>query len=112
MKRVSILILAQLCATLARGGTPITPEQEAQLPAPAGHAINFTKEIKPLIEASCIKCHGRGRDKGGLRFDNRETLIKGGDSGAAIVPGKSSESLLIALVQRFHPDTVMPHKAP
>src|SRR5580765_1220747 len=88
----------------------ITPEQAAQLPPPASHAIDFSKEVKPILEASCIKCHGRGKDKGGLRIDTRETLLKGGDSGLAVVAGKSSESLLIALVQGFDPDSVMPKK--
>src|SRR5215813_10881143 len=88
----------------------ITPDQVAQLPPPANHRIDFTKEIKPIFEASCIKCHGRGKDKGGLRIDTRETLLKGGDSGAVIVPGKSADSLVIALVQGFDPDSVMPKK--
>jgi len=88
----------------------MTPEQVAQLPAPANHAISFSKEVKPIFEASCIKCHGRGKDKGGLRIDTRETLLKGGDTGAAVVSGKSAESLLIALVQGVDPDSVMPKK--
>src|SRR6478735_12162293 len=77
----------------------IKPEQVAQLPPPANHRIDFSKEIQPIFEASCIKCHGRGKNKGGLRIDTRETLLKGGDSGAVVISGKSSESLLIALVQ-------------
>jgi hypothetical protein len=48
--------------------------------------------------------------KAGFRLDTRETLLKGGDSGPAIVPGKSAESLLIALVQGIDPDSVMPKK--
>jgi mono/diheme cytochrome c family protein len=88
----------------------ITPEQLAQLPPPADHKIDFSKEIKPIFEASCVKCHGRGKDKGGLRIDTRETLLKGGDSGLVVVPGKSADSLLISLVQGFDPDSVMPKK--
>src|SRR4051812_49403465 len=79
----------------------ITPEQAKLLPPPASHTVNFSKEIRPIFEASCIKCHGRGKDKGGLRLDTRETLLKGGDSGAAIVPGKSAESYLVELVHGF-----------
>jgi mono/diheme cytochrome c family protein len=88
----------------------LTPEQLAQLPAPATHTINFSSEIKPIFEASCIKCHGRGREKGGFRIDHRETLLKGGDSGPAIVPGNSADSLLVSLVQGIDPDSVMPKK--
>src|SRR5262245_38512060 len=88
----------------------LTPEQVAQLPPPASHRVDFSKEIKPLFEASCIKCHGRGREKGSFRLDNRETLLKGGDSGPAVIAGKSQESLLIELVKGFDPDNVMPRK--
>jgi mono/diheme cytochrome c family protein len=88
----------------------ITPEQAAQLPPPASRTVDFVKDIEPIFEASCIKCHGRGKDKGGFRLDNRETFLKGGDSGTAVVLGKSADSLLIALVQGFDPDSIMPKK--
>ncbi|MDB6058045.1 MAG: hypothetical protein JWO95_1889 [Verrucomicrobiales bacterium] len=88
----------------------LTPDQIKQLPPPATHPINFKNEVKPIFEASCIRCHGRGRSKGGLQIDSRETLLKGGDSGPSIVPGKSGESDLIALVAGVDPDSVMPKK--
>jgi mono/diheme cytochrome c family protein len=88
----------------------ITPEQAKELPAPVAHKIDFTKEIKPIIEKSCANCHGHGRSKGDFRVDNGETFRKGGDSGSPIVPGKSAESLLIELVMGFDPDAVMPKK--
>jgi hypothetical protein len=92
------------------GRAAISPEQAKTLPPPADHSINFSKEIKPIFEASCIKCHGRGKEKGGLRIDSRDTLVRGGDSGPVVVSGKSGESLLIALVQGLEPDNVMPKK--
>src|SRR5262245_32889905 len=106
----SRLIAVFLCACSGIAAPTITPEQVAQLPPPATHSISFSKEIKPIFEASCIKCHGRGKDKGGLRLDTRETLLKGGDTGPAVVPGESAESLLIALVQGVDPDSIMPQK--
>src|SRR6476660_6378643 len=88
----------------------LTAEQLAQLPPPASHTVNFAAEVQPIFESSCIKCHGRGKEKGGFRLDTRETFLKGGDSGPAVVTGKSAESLLISLVQGFDPDSVMPNK--
>jgi mono/diheme cytochrome c family protein len=102
------VVLVAAAVSLAYGA--ITPEQAKSLPPPASHSIDFAKEIKPIFEASCTKCHGRGKEKGGFRIDTRETLLKGGDSGPAVVSGKSAESLLIALVQGFDPDNVMPKK--
>jgi hypothetical protein len=111
MKPVRLLLVTAISSWV---GLPsqaaLTPEQLQQLPPPASHTINFTKEIKPILEASCIKCHGRGRDKGDFRIDSRETLLKDGGSGPAIVVGKSAESYLIELVMGFNPDNVMPKK--
>ena len=88
----------------------LTPEQIAQLPPPAKRAVNFSRDIKPIFEKSCVQCHGHGRAKGGFQIDTRQTLLAGGDSGPAIVPGKSAESLIIELVMGFDPDNVMPKK--
>ncbi len=87
-----------------------TPDQAAKLPLPADHRVDFAKEIKPIFESSCIECHGRGKDEGGFKIDSRETLLKGGDSGPAVIVGKSSDSLLIELVHSSDPDSRMPKK--
>jgi mono/diheme cytochrome c family protein len=108
MKVVATVLSALLLPVAAFAA--LTPEQVKQLPPPATHKIDFTKEVKPIFDASCTRCHGRGRNKGGLALDTRDTLMKGGDSGAAIVPGKSQESYLIALVAGVDPDSVMPKK--
>jgi len=100
-----LFVASSPCARAA-----LTSEQVAQLPPPAGHTVNFTREIKPILEASCIKCHGRGRAKGDFRIDSRETLLKGGESGAAVIPGRSAGSRLIELVMGFDPDDMMPKK--
>ena len=110
LRFLTLMLTVCLSNSSALAATVLTPEQAAQLPPPASHAIDFAKEIKPIFESSCIKCHGRGRTKGGFRIDTRETFLKGGESGAAVVPGKSAESRLIALVQGVDPDEVMPKK--
>src|SRR5258706_665082 len=105
---ISTSLVLSLISNFAFGA--LTPDQLAQLPAPASHKINFTQEVKPIFESSCTKCHGRGKDKGGFRLDTRETFLKGGESGPVVVSGKSADSLLISLVQGFDPDNVMPKK--
>src|SRR5437867_505367 len=108
--RVSRLLVAVCLGGFSVLGAGITPEQAGSLPPPADRTINFSKEVKPIFESSCIKCHGRGRTKGGFQLDTRETVLKGGDSGAVIVPGNSAESLLVALAAGIDPDNVMPKK--
>src|SRR4051812_28894074 len=88
----------------------LTPEQASHLPPAAAHSVSFSKDIRPILEASCTKCHGRGRDKGEFRLDTRETLLKGGESGPAVVAGKSEQSYLIELVSGLDPDNVIPRK--
>ncbi len=107
--KVVATVLSALCLPVALFAK-LTPDQVKQLPPPATHKIDFKNEVKPIFEASCVRCHGRGRTKGGFQLDTRETLLKGGDSGAAIVSGKSDESYLIALVAGVDPDSVMPKK--
>src|SRR4051812_5212848 len=105
------LFLCSLCVlVVVPAQAKLPPEQLKKLPAPSRRQVNFTKEVKPIFEASCIKCHGRGRDKGHFRIDSRETVLKGGESGPAVVPGKSEESLLIEMVSGLDPDNVMPKK--
>ncbi len=88
----------------------MTPEQVRSLPPPAARKVVFAQDIKPIFEASCVKCHGRGRSKGGFQIDSRATLLRGGDDGPAVNPGKSGESRLIELVAGVDPDNVMPRK--
>jgi hypothetical protein len=89
---------------------PLTAEQIASLPKPADRAIDFVRDIKPILQASCVKCHGRGRSKGGFSIETRAAMLEGGDSGPAVSPGASQDSHLIALVAGLDPDLVMPQK--
>ena len=61
----------------------------------AGEEVDYVTQIKPILVARCYACHSSLRKKSGLRLDTAAELVHGGDSGAAIVPGKASESLLI-----------------
>lgn len=72
--------------------------------------VQFSRDIKPIIDASCVKCHARGRSMGGLNMETRDALLKGGKSGPAIVPGDSKKSLVIELVSSEDPDRLMPRR--
>ena len=67
----------------------------------------FERKIRPVLSAHCYECHGgAGKLRGGLRLDRREALLKGGDSGPAIVVGKPGESRLVQFVR--HQGKAMP----
>src|SRR5262249_44743222 len=61
--------------------------------------VDFAKQIKPLLERSCVACHGPDRQRSNFRLDSREALLKGGNTGTAVaVPGKSAQSALLDYV--------------
>ncbi len=62
--------------------------------------ITFEKDIAPILQTRCVKCHGEGKLEGGLDLRRKSLLAKGGDSGAALVEGKPEESLLIEKISK------------
>jgi mono/diheme cytochrome c family protein len=74
-------------------------------------AEQFDKEVRPVLEESCFKCHGPDKQKGGLRLDRKADMLGGGDSGEpAIAPGKSGESQLVERITSSKSDEIMPPK--
>ena len=67
----------------------------------------FETRVRPVLAARCYSCHAAAQS-GGLRVDSRTALLAGGNSGAAIVPGKPKESLLIRAVSHADPRLRMP----
>jgi mono/diheme cytochrome c family protein len=70
----------------------------------------FTEKVKPLLELRCVGCHGTEKQKGGLRLDARDALLKGGDTGPALALEKPEESLLLASVNHATKELAMPPK--
>ena len=99
-----------LLASVGLVQAELTVEQTAKLPPPAKHKVSFAKEILPLLEQSCTKCHGKGKSKGGFSIETREKLLLGGDSGGAVVIGNSVDSFLVELISGINPENVMPQK--
>ncbi|HZV36438.1 MAG TPA: DUF1549 domain-containing protein, partial [Verrucomicrobiae bacterium] len=70
----------------------------------------FEKKIRPLLTENCYKCHSHESEKlkGGLLLDTRDGVLKGGDTGPALVPGNPDKSLLIQAVRYTNKDLQMP----
>jgi WD40 repeat protein len=60
-------------------------------------AVDFEKEVLPILKQNCLACHNRTKAKGELTLETPADILKGGDSGPAVVPGRSEESLLLRL---------------
>ena len=79
------------------------------LPPAAAVKVDYSRDIAPLLENHCYMCHGPRQAMSGLRLDQKSAALKGGKSGAVIVPGNSAGSRLILLVANASPDKkVMP----
>jgi hypothetical protein len=80
----------------------------SKLPPPAGTTVDFARDIKPILENACLRCHGTERPKSKFSLSTRETALKGGENGIAIIPGDSAKSALIHYVAQLVPDMQMP----
>ncbi|MEN3943185.1 PSD1 and planctomycete cytochrome C domain-containing protein [Prosthecobacter sp. SYSU 5D2] len=74
-------------------------------------AVDYSTEIKPLLQIHCVKCHGATTQKAKLRLDTAAAAIHGGGRGAAVLPGKAEASLLFQAVAGTHDEiSQMPYK--
>ena len=77
---------------------------------PAAGSFDFDKDIRTVLETSCVHCHNAEKDKGGLRLDTKELAMKGGDEHRAFVPGKPAESAALHFAARLVDEMEMPPK--
>lgn len=83
----------------------------AAVSASLATAVDYDKDIAPLLEKHCLECHGPDKQKSEFRVDQRAVMLKGGDSGiAALVPGDPAASYLIEVINGSDPDMLMPPK--
>jgi mono/diheme cytochrome c family protein len=64
-------------------------------PSSTKTGVTYESDIKPIFDATCIKCHGEQKPKGKLRLDSLEGVMKGGHDGKVVEPGNSAKSMLI-----------------
>jgi mono/diheme cytochrome c family protein len=67
-------------------------------PASEQKDVTYAKDIKPVFDNSCVKCHGEQKPKARLRLDSLEGALKGSVDGKVIVPGDSAKSILVHCV--------------
>jgi hypothetical protein len=86
-----LLAIAGLAATV---GVPPAGRGAAAADA----AVDFTRDVLPVLRRHCFECHGNGKQEGGLRFDERAAAVVGGDSGPVFEPGKPDASEIVRRV--------------
>ena len=73
-------------------------DQKAQSGGSAKETVDFVKQIKPILERNCVRCHGPEESKGDFQLHTKETFFRGGLEGAPVEPGDAEASLLFELI--------------
>jgi hypothetical protein len=102
--------IAGLCCVLICCSLSAAAEEVdvSKLPLPAQRQIDFSRDIQPIFQDSCLRCHGPEKAKSHFRLDNREGALKGGEHGVDIRPGHGGQSTLIHYVAGLVEDMQMP----
>src|SRR5438067_13508400 len=103
--RLAVVVLAAaaltpilLARTVGTGSQPPAAQPSTQQnPTSAVDAAFYEKEVVPLLQANCYKCHVE-KTRGGLSLASRTALLKGGDTGPAVNLQKPEESLLLKAI--------------
>jgi hypothetical protein len=89
---------ALLSAVGLSATTALAAVDSSKLPPAAATKVDYTRDVQPLLESRCYQCHGPKRTENGLRLDDRDLALKGGERGPILMPGNSAESLVIHAV--------------
>src|SRR5438552_3622080 len=80
-------------------------------PASAETKVDFAKDIQPILQQTCVKCHGPEKQKGKLRLDSKDAAFKGGKDGVVIVAGDAEKSEIYKrIILPKGNDDVMPNE--
>lgn len=75
-----------------------TATQAPTAPAAQAAAVSFVKDVKPILDQKCLKCHGGEKTEASLSYKSYADLMKGSENGPVVVPGKADDSEMIKLV--------------
>ena len=107
MKKIILITLTVLGAAIlasAQDATKLPPDSTKT-------GVTFATDIKPIFDASCVKCHdSTKKPKAHLALDSRDGVLKGSKDGKVVIPGSSAHSDLVLSVAHIgnDPDTFMP----
>src|SRR3954447_1826817 len=104
------LLAAVLAVRPARAEEGKSKDPPPVLPA-VDRPVDFAKDIQPIFQQSCYKCHGAERHKGELRLDAKPLALKGGTTGPLLEAGHGDRSLLVQRLLGLGDDDRMPLKA-
>ena len=107
---IPLFVISTLLSPIHSTGQDANVEVGQELKDTKGAGEFFERSIRPLFVKHCYQCHSaeKSEENGHLALDGRTGLIKGGERGPAIVPGKPDESLIITAIRYADPKLQMP----
>jgi len=87
--------LIAVSVTVVAAGLTVEAAPAPGPAAPAARSVSFQRDVKPILAHNCFACHAKGKRSGAFGMDTRALLLKGGEGGPAVHPGKSGESELV-----------------
>lgn len=107
LKKLTIVLTATV--SLAAASALLAEPDLSKLPKPSDKKdLTFDKDIKPLFEASCAKCHGTERPKGKFSVVTKDAVLKEGENGKNVIAGDSAKSPLVHYIADLEADMEMP----
>src|SRR5947209_14193569 len=94
--RFAAVVAGLLLGWFALAQQPVDPDHAAKM---ARGLEIFKASVRPVLAERCLKCHGGKDTEAGLDLSDRDRLLRGGDSGPAIIPGRGKDSLMVKLLQ-------------
>jgi mono/diheme cytochrome c family protein len=107
---LAAMMLSAVCLLLFGCTTSIEPAVDAAHQAAPEAAVDYLRDVKPILAKNCFKCHGPDKQQAKLRLDTAAFMRKGGKTGPAVVAGQSEESRLIDAVTGTGGAVAMPPK--
>src|SRR5262245_876272 len=107
-KTILLLLTASACFSFAPFGAPKHNPRPALASLQNSSQVLFNRDIRPILAARCLKCHGEKKQSGGLRLDEQAYAMRGGQGGPVIIAGQATESRLYQRITAPNDDQRMP----
>jgi len=110
MRHVSASLVTALAFASSSVVAAPLPDPGKLPPASKQEGVTYAKDIHPMFDEACLRCHGEQRPKANLRLDSVEGVLKGSKDGKVIEPGHSEQSKLVFTVSEINGKISMPPK--
>jgi predicted CXXCH cytochrome family protein len=108
LSAVALTLLVHWPAIAAEPAAGDEPKPIAITPFERKEPVSFAKEILPVLSKNCLSCHNAAKAENKLVLETPQAMVKGGENGPAVVPGKSAESLLLKVAAHQVEPTMPP----